>query len=64
MLSKHEEMCDRALRHLFETSDFPSSRRASGECLCPECKAPYREHPQVVPFYWLNILCTGEYVKL
>lgn len=61
MLSRHQEMCDRALLKLREP---PGWRRAGGDCLCPECGETYYEHPQAVPFYWLTVLCTGDYVKL
>ena len=31
---------------------------------CPTCGRPYRQHPLLATFDWLNVLCDGTLVKL
>lgn len=49
--------------------------RASGECICPACKLPYRKHPFDTKVFgledhngvrqpFLRVLCDGTRVKL
>lgn len=38
--------------------------RASNDCPCPTCGRPYRQHPLLATFDWLNVLCDGTLVKL
>lgn len=43
--------------------------RASGDCTCSVCGSLYRDHPFTPHSAWggdpyLNVLCTGEVVKL
>lgn len=44
--------------------ECPPFERASGDCTCTVCGHLYYDHPQAVPFIWLQILCDGRYVKL
>lgn len=63
MLTRHEEMCENMLRSgKFE--DPVNYHRASGACKCKVCGYDYREHPQHIPHYYLNVLCDGTLVKL
>ena len=38
--------------------------RADGRCMCSMCGAEYYKHPRSLAHPDLNILCSGEYVKL
>ena len=52
--------------------------RADGRCVCSVCGRPYSKHPHcansplpdsmqsssVTTFYFLNVLCNGDHVKL
>lgn len=38
--------------------------RASNDCPCSTCGRPYRQHPLLATFDWLNVLCDGTLVKL
>lgn len=38
--------------------------RAEGDCACPLCSRPYREHPADEAEEWLTVLCDGRRVKL
>lgn len=38
--------------------------RASGLCVCPVCGKLYYDHPYLVGFEWLTLLCDGSLVKL
>lgn len=60
MLSKKREMAERAAQKI----EWPDFIRASGDLRCKECGEKYYDHPEAVPFLCLQILCTGEYVKL
>lgn len=39
-------------------------RRAGGEVRCETCGEFYLDHPPLVGALWLNVLCSGELVKL
>lgn len=38
--------------------------RASGDCTCETCQAPYYDHPRVRGYRWLYRLCNQDLVKL
>jgi len=38
--------------------------RAGGNVICESCGYDYREHVQDPIDEWLNVLCSGEWVKL
>lgn len=38
--------------------------RAAGACTCPVCNKTYYEHPSIVGYEWLVLLCNGQVVKL
>lgn len=39
--------------------------RADGDCICPICKKPYKEHRNPKgKYYWITVLCNGWLVKL
>lgn len=42
----------------------PEFVRADQHARCSSCEEFYRDHPIAVPWTFLTILCTGEYVKL
>lgn len=42
----------------------PEFYRCSGEMVCEQCGKQYYDHPQHIPYHWLNIICNGDAVKL
>lgn len=38
--------------------------RASGDCVCFDCGREFRRHPKCEDAEYLNVLCSGEVVKL
>lgn len=55
-----EQQMSNIARHI----PCPPFERAGTRCVCEECGAEYVNHPQAVPYVWLNVLCDGRYVKL
>jgi hypothetical protein len=58
------QVAERALQARLRLVDpTPEFERAGGDCLCPTCLLPYRDHP-THPDPTFHVVCDGSVVKL